>query len=704
MKDIKELLIEENEAHNLLSDVIHKQSESQLWLRGLLERKKKEKLTDKQAFHEAMDAVEKEAEEIIASMPPAMLQTLDKIQEANKELADIDIGIKQLEKKLAKEDDLGADILPLPLDAFPEDENAIVSIPANEAKENRIRYLQEQDEMGNITAEEAAELERLSNGDTEEEMLAEQQAKENLGTQESFSLNITLNEDQLAAKEMAYAGKSFCLIGAAGTGKTTAQRAIAEALLLDNRLSNSTFKTYDKDGKRQYVGAPSIAFCAFTRRAAANLAKAVLKSPVLQEKLKNNIMTIHSLLEFEPVTYTDWTEGKAVEKFKFAPMRTAENPLNITHLIVEEASMLDAMTLWGHLYDALPPGVQIIFIGDINQLPPVFGPSILNYALVQLPIIELKKVYRNQGIVLENAHRILKGETLLENNNFEIIRGNKPVQVGQEKLSRMLGDLFNQWMEMKGDDGLPIYDPEDCMILSPFNKQPVGTDNLNAWIAQHLGTKRGAVVHEIIAGFNKVYLAKGDKVMFNKLDGVIDDIYRNPDYHGKEPQIAGSDLTRFGVRKLGGAGKDSIDDLALDYSNFSLEALEAEKAERKMQASHTVRIILENGKIEEVSAAGDFAPAKFSLGYALTVHKAQGSEWRKVFLILHKDHAVMLYRELFYTAVTRARTKVAIISKDFVIEKAIGNQRIKGNTIRDKIEFFNSGAANVTAGDIYATK
>lgn len=51
----------------------------------------------------------------------------------------------------------------------------------------------------------------------------------------------------------------------------------------------------------------------------------------------------------------------------------------------------------------------------------------------------------------------------------------------------------------------------------------------------------------------------------------------------------------------------------------------------------------------------------------------------------------MLFRELFYTAATRARTKVAIIAKDFIVKKAIETQRIKGNTIKDKLAFFNSG-------------
>ena len=521
---------------------------------------------------------------------------------------------------------------------------------------------------------------------------------------ESFSLNITLNSQQLAAKELAFQGMSFVLTGAAGSGKTTCQRAIAQALLQDNKLKTCSFKTYNALGRKEYKAGPSIAFCAYTRRAARNLERAVHKLPELEEALKHNIMTIHMLLEYEPVTYVDPLTNEEV--FRFEPQRTANNPLNITHLIVEESSML-GLDLWEKLYDALPEGVQIIFIGDINQLPPVFGPSIMNYALMQLPIVELYEVYRNQGIVLENAHHILKGESIEEDNNFVIARGKEPVQHGQEIMSRKIGNLMNSLSNLEGDDGYPEYDPEDCIILSPFNKQPLGTDNLNNWIAQFIGDKRKAVVHEVLAGFHKHYLAKGDKVMFNKRDGVIVDIYNNPKYTGKVPQLPGSDLLRFGTRRLGAADveemnatlaeMDNASKIGIDYENFSLED---EKLERTRQASHEVVIQYEDGTKDAISSAGDFAPACFSLGYCLTVHKAQGSEWRKVFIILHKAHAVMCYRELLYTAVTRARTKVVIIAKDNVIDKTIANPRIKGNTLKDKLEFFNSGIDQVTTVEI----
>ena len=509
--------------------------------------------------------------------------------------------------------------------------------------------------------------------------------------QESFALDIILNTEQLLAKDMALAGKCFCLIGAAGTGKTTTQRAVAEQLLSDSRLSTTSFKISGGGGAR--VDAPSIAFVAYTRRAAANLERAVHKLPELEKALRHNIMTIHALLEYQPVFYFD--EERQKETMRFEPQRHSLNPLNITHLVIEESSMV-GLDLWDKLYDALPTGVQIIFIGDINQLPPVFGPSILNYALIQLPVVELKKGYRQaeDGSILDNAHKILAGKMVEAADDFLIVEGTK--NHGQFKMAMALAKTFETWH----NEG--FYDPEQDMILSPFNKQDLGTISLNNWIAQFIGSERGAVVHEVIAGFSKLYLAIGDRVMFNKQDAIVQKITLNGDYMGKAPLPCSTNLTRFGTYKAG-EHEEEEDTLGLGYENFSLEALEAQDMERKQAASHTVELLLlDSNQAIEVRNAGEFAPAVFSLGYVLTVHKAQGCEWRKVFFIQHKDHNIMNYRELVYTAITRARQQLIWVAKRQYIQQGIDKPRIKGNTIQDKIEYFN---ANMDLGNgILCTK
>jgi ATP-dependent exoDNAse (exonuclease V) alpha subunit len=71
---------------------------------------------------------------------------------------------------------------------------------------------------------------------------------------------------------------------------------------------------------------------------------------------------------------------------------------------------------------------------------------------------------------------------------------------------------------------------------------------------------------------------------------------------------------------------------------------------------------------------------------------------------MHKDQSVQLFRESFYTAITRARTKVDIIAKDYLIDKAIASPRIKGNTLKDKLAFFNSGINNTVDVQILKTE
>ena len=524
---------------------------------------------------------------------------------------------------------------------------------------------------------------------TEEELTEGFIGEETLSLKDkTFSLNITLNKEQEFARELAFAGKTFVITGAAGTGKTTCQRSVAKSLLLQGKLSVHNFRIQGSCGER-WTG-PSVAFIAYTRIASGNLKKAIWKDPELRDTFVHNITTLHNLLEYTPEIYWCYEENK--EKFRFIPRRNAANPLDITHLVIEEASQVD-LDLWSKLFSALRKGTQIIFLGDINQLQPVFGASILNYALTQLPVVELTTVYRQKegSLILDNAHNILKGKSLVEGPKFKIVRGGDK-QFSQEKLATSLATTINKWEE------LGEYDPEQDIILSPFNKQALGTDNMNKWISQHLGQKREAIVYHIIAGITQVYPAVGDRVFYNKRVGIVKEINRNMEYQGKAPQVPSKNLTRFGtyIHANNKTEEENEEEFHLaGYENIDLEKLMEENSKEDLvrQASHCVTLSMEDDEEETLSAVGDFNTQKFSLGYCLTVHKAQGCEWRHVYIILHKDHSIMAYRELLYTAVTRASEKVVIIAKDFMLEKAIGTQRIKGNTLKDKIEYFNAKIA-----------
>lgn len=524
---------------------------------------------------------------------------------------------------------------------------------------------------------------------------------------------VTLNAKQDAtATRFVDEEKSCVMIGAAGTGKTTGVRGVLQRLLDTEKLEyNADYKRQGGNGLKDRVAdQPNVAICAFTRRAAINIMESVTSQPGL-EVFKWCCQTVHNLLEFAPEYYEAYDDetGEWRQKMRFCPHRHAENKIDCDWLIIEEASMVD-LNLWEKLLDALRPGTKILFLGDINQLPPVFGLPILVYAMFKLPVIELTEVYRQSvGPVLRNAHNVLKGlpveeqeegdQAFLCYEEYKTEKGStslkrhsadkgSPIMAGETKMSSIYTVMFRKLFEAGR------YDPEQDMIISPFNVGDLGTLHMNQCLAQFIGDARGAVVNEIIAGFHKHYLAIGDKVMVERQDGYITSIHHNSDYMGSLPKQAGNDLSRFGVRILG----RNAEDIDLDETgdvNFDLDAIGEKTAEElKRAASHIVTVTLESGEEVVLANSGQFAPEKFTLGYCITGHKSQGSEWRNVYIIMHKKHHSLLTREWLYTTVTRARKQCTLLCKPFSIEKALASQRISGDTIEDKLAWFTSGAVD----------
>lgn len=526
---------------------------------------------------------------------------------------------------------------------------------------------------------------------------------------------VILNAKQRETTERYVDNEESCvMIGAAGTGKTTGVRGVIYRLIETEKLEyTADYKRQGGSGLKDRVrNQPNVAICAFTRRASINIMESITSQPGLEE-FKYCCQTVHNLLEFAPEYYEAYDDetGEWVNKMRFVPHRTSANRIDCDWLIIEEASMID-LNLWSLLMDALKPGTKVLFLGDINQLPPVFGLPILVYAMHKLPVVQLTEVYRQSvGPVLRNAHNILRGEHVVEEvagdqafvcyEEYKTDSGKTslkhhnadkgtPIMAGESKMSSIYTALFEK-LFMSGR-----YDPEQDMIISPFNVGDLGTLHMNQCLAQFIGDARGAVVHEVVAGFHKHYLAVGDKVMVERQDGYISAIHHNTDYMGSLPKPAGNDLSRFGVRILGRNGGD--EEIDLDEAgdvNFDLNAIGEKSAEElKRAASHVVEVTLESGETVVLSTSGQFAPEKFTLGYCITGHKSQGSEWRNVYIIMHKKHHSLLTREWLYTTVTRSRKQCTLMCKPFSIEKALAVQRIAGDTIEDKLEWFTSGAVD----------
>jgi ATP-dependent exoDNAse (exonuclease V) alpha subunit len=476
-------------------------------------------------------------------------------------------------------------------------------------------------------------------------------------------------------------GRSAVLIGAAGTGKTTCQKGVCQALIHSGYagILQAAGHKHLPQGE-----VPGIVIVAYTRRAVANIRKN------LPADLQANAITIHKLLEYQPVYYEvmDPETGDTKTTMKFEATRNSSNPLpeSIRTIIYEESSMLGT-DLYKQVQNALQHPVQEIFLGDIQQLPPVFGPAILGFKLLSLPVVELTEVYRQalESPIISLAHRILSAKPIVSSDLGQWKReGQMTLHPWKRKISwedalHTAGQFFIAALTSGA------YIPEEDVILLPFNKA-FGTDELNKIIANKLARTKQSITYQIIAGFNKVHLSVGDKVLYDKEDAMVIDISANPTYYGAQPIPASTTLDYWGFDPTIHTTESSVADGDIDLLLNQIASSESGE-DRVKKASHIVTLkMLDSDTEVKVESAGDLN--SLILGYALTIHKSQGSEWRKVFLVLHQSHNTMVSRELLYTAVTRAREELYVICEPDHFIKGIASQRVKGNTLAEKAEYF----------------
>jgi len=497
----------------------------------------------------------------------------------------------------------------------------------------------------------------------------------------------TYNKEQTEAIQAALAGNSFCFIGAAGTGKTAAIAELSRQLVYHNKVP------LIKESTRVLVqDSPGVVCISYTNVAVNNIAKNMQGVVTCS--------TINALLEFAPVFYEVIdASGNLSTTMRFEPRRHRHNPLprELTTIIVEEAGSVGT-ELFKLLLDALPSpeAVQFIFLGDLYQVPPIYDDAILGYKMLDIPVIELQQVYRQalNSPIISLAHRVKDGKQLCEAElrspawNVTVPEGKLSIKPWKKKLDSFVAtkaacQFVIQAIEAKE------FDPEQDMILIPFNKH-FGTIEVNKYLSQYLGTQRGAIIHEVIAGFNKHYLAVGDKVFVNKRFGTITSITKNGSYLGKRPQKATITLNRWGHETSVSLANmlETSDPIDID----KLLAAMSDVDDRKLQSSHFVEVAYaSSGQVEVLTTSSELNALIFS--YALTVHKAQGSEWRKVYAIFHSSHNVMMCNEILYTAITRAREELLVICEPNHFQKAVVTRRIKGTTLTEKAEYFKGKRA-----------
>lgn len=491
-------------------------------------------------------------------------------------------------------------------------------------------------------------------------------------------------------------GKSFCLIGKAGTGKTTTVKHGVLELERSHRIG----PMWDTDGHKYLrTGSLGVVCVAYTNRAINNISKSFDLATT-----RINFMTIHKLLEYirETETYIDPETQELKNRAMFVPSRNKVRklPRDLRVIIIEESSMVST-ELHAKLKDACHPGMQFVYLGDLQQLPPPYGEGILGYKLNELPVLELTKIYRQaaENPIIRLAWDISTGKTLTQNVLEKEYAGTAPdssikISFFQKKIEFdfavvTMGNFFCTLIDKC------VLDPMQDVILVPYNKQ-LGSIELNKRIAQHVSEKAGMETYEIIAGFTKHYYAVGDKVLYNKKEGIIRKIVKNAKYVGKSPLPPSVDLHRDGSYHAKDSSGALISPEAMseeDVDRMLMTMMENSEEDVQNQASHIIHLDLMSEQMEDgtssvaVSTRGEYA--NLLLAYAITIHKAQGSEWRKVFLLMHNSHR-SLNREMIYTAVTRASVQIFIMCEKDTFIKAVARQRIPGVTLQEKILWFKN--------------
>lgn len=516
--------------------------------------------------------------------------------------------------------------------------------------------------------------------------------------------DIILDASQQAALKGMLQEKFSVLIGPAGCGKTTVIKQFLE--IIKNQIDIIDIDMARIESNKLGKEDLQLALCCvgFTGRSVQQIKRAL---PVEYHPVCN---TIHSTLGFvpswEPMQEKESGEWKEVMRFR--PTFTASNKLPYQLCIIDEGGMV-SLDLWEQLLAALRSDCRIVIIGDINQLPPVHGKSILGFAMINWPTFELNKIHRQaeNNPIIANAHRVLEGKFPITDNQYFI---HKTLDDGSRTASKQLYSGVIQLHK------IGIFDEFRDAIIVPQNKTNLGQIELNERFVTYFNPtqkdQHGVITNPrtlIKTGKGTIALAVGDKVMLLENSAKLG--------------LTNGMLGRVSAINRNGLFKDSdyskmFDTLTSDA--FDIEAMlknvtgqeidkqtaEEEKEKNERQASHSTEVtflveymdtttnpdgsITTSRKAKEVttsfSTAGDYK--NLAHAYAFTCHKSQGGEYHCVVIGMHSANSKLLCREWLYTAITRGQERVIIFANNRALAKALKTQRIKGVTIEEKAKEF----------------
>ncbi len=341
----------------------------------------------------------------------------------------------------------------------------------------------------------------------------------------------------------------------------------------------------------------------------------------MKEATGREARTIHRLLEVsgDPETGTHFNKG-------------TDEPLETDVIIIDEMSMVD-IYLFQSLLRAVIPGTRLILAGDASQLPSVGPGSVLKDMIESgmIPTITLERIFRQaqKSDIVVNAHKIHAGEhPVLDNksSDFFFIRENDP------------GTIIGTAVKLVSEN-LPRYlkvDRSEIQVMAPMKKGVLGISNLNRVMQTYLNPAApGREEHR-----------RGD-VLFREGDRVMQ--VRN------NYQIPWTQRGRYGAVTGNGEGVFNGDmGIIRQISPFS-ESVTVEFDEMRY-------VEYDFNELDQLE-----------LAYAVTIHKAQGSEYPAVVIPLLRGPKMLMNRNLLYTAITRARSLVVLIGDPAVMYEMIDN-------------------------------
>lgn len=335
--------------------------------------------------------------------------------------------------------------------------------------------------------------------------------------------------------------------------------------------------------------------------------------------------TIHRLLELTGIP----EESSARVHFE----RNAQNPLEADVIIIDEMSMVDIFLMHA-LLSAVVTGTRLILVGDVNQLPSVGAGSVLKDIIRsgEFPVVELTKIFRqaSQSDIVVNAHKINQGiPVVLDNKSMDFFF-----------LKRYDANVIISVVITLIQKKLPKFvdaQPYDIQVLTPMRKGLLGVERLNGILQQYLNPPEKEKKEK---EHGNGLFREGDKVMQIKNNYQI------------EWEVRGL----YGIPVEKGVGVFNGDTGILREINTFAETVTVEFDERRF-VEYSFK------QLDELE-----------LAYAITIHKAQGSEYPAVIIPLLGGPKMLMNRNLLYTAVTRARRCVTLVGDEKTFEEMENNR------------------------------